>query len=75
MDADFGAGECRTCCWGFRRNIIWDTSTGQRTLPEVQIEVADGLRLIPGGSGVVELSNLSLDQHSRLIAELRAIEA
>lgn len=49
--------------------------TGQRTLPEVQIDVAEGLRLIPGGSGVAELSNLSLDQHSRLITELRAIEA
>ena len=49
--------------------------TGQRTLPEVQIEVTEGLRLIPGGSGVAELANLTLDQHSRLIAELRAIEA
>lgn len=48
--------------------------TGQRTLQEVQIEVTDGLRLIPGGSGVAELAHLSLDQHTRLIAELRAIE-
>jgi flagellar biosynthesis protein FlhG len=48
--------------------------TGQRTLQEVQIEVTDGLRLIPGGSGVAELAHLSLDQHARLIAELRAIE-
>lgn len=48
--------------------------TGQRTLQEVQIEVTDGLRLIPGGSGVAELASLSLDQHARLIAELRAIE-
>lgn len=48
--------------------------TGQRTLQEVQIEVTDGLRLIPGGSGVAELASLSLDQHARLMAELRAIE-
>ncbi|MBS1809352.1 MAG: MinD/ParA family protein [Acidobacteria bacterium] len=48
--------------------------TGQRTLPEVEIEVTDRLRLIPGGSGVAELASLTLDQHSRLIAELRAIE-
>lgn len=48
--------------------------TGQRTLPEVQIEVMPGLRLIPGGSGVAELSSLTLDQHARLMAELRAIE-
>jgi flagellar biosynthesis protein FlhG len=48
--------------------------TGQRTLQEVQIDVTEGLRLIPGGSGVAELANLSLEQQSRLIAELRAIE-
>lgn len=48
--------------------------TGQRTLQEVQIEVTPGLRLIPGGSGVAELATLSLAQHARLIAELRAIE-
>jgi flagellar biosynthesis protein FlhG len=48
--------------------------TGQRTLQEVAIEVTDGLRLIPGGSGVAELANLTHDQHARLIAELRAIE-
>ncbi len=48
--------------------------TGQRTLQEVQIEVTEGLRLIPGGSGVAELASLSLEQQARLIAELRAIE-
>jgi flagellar biosynthesis protein FlhG len=48
--------------------------TGQRTLQEVQIDVTEGLRLIPGGSGVAELANLSLEQQSRLIAELRTIE-
>lgn len=48
--------------------------TGQRTLQEVQIKVTEGLRLIPGGSGIAELASLSLDQQSRLIAELRAIE-
>ena len=48
--------------------------TGQRTLQEVQIEVTEGLRLIPGGSGIAELESLSLEQQTRLIAELRAIE-
>ncbi|HEX4949839.1 MAG TPA: MinD/ParA family protein [Blastocatellia bacterium] len=48
--------------------------TGQRTLQEVQIEVTDGLRLIPGGSGVAELASLSLEQQARLLAELRALE-
>ncbi|HVG38127.1 MAG TPA: MinD/ParA family protein [Pyrinomonadaceae bacterium] len=48
--------------------------SGQRTLDEVVIEVEKNVRLIPGGSGVEELANLSLEQHKRLVAELRAME-
>lgn len=47
---------------------------GQRTLQEVIIDVVDGLRLIPGGSGIEELANLSRAQHMRLIGELQALE-
>ncbi len=48
--------------------------TGQRTLQEVQIQVTNGLRLIPGGSGIAELASPSLDQQARLFKELRALE-
>jgi flagellar biosynthesis protein FlhG len=48
--------------------------SGQRTLAEVVIEVEEGIRLLPGGSGIEELANLSFNQNSRLIAELRAME-
>ncbi len=48
---------------------------GLRSLEEVIIEVAYGLRLIPGGSGVEELANLAGQQHTRLIGELQTLEA
>ncbi len=48
---------------------------GQRSLREIVIEVAEGMRLIPGGSGVEELANLARAQHTRLIGELQALEA
>jgi flagellar biosynthesis protein FlhG len=48
---------------------------GQRTLREVVIEVTERLWLIPGGSGVEELANLSRQQHTRLIADLQAFES
>lgn len=48
---------------------------GQRTLQEIIIEVAYGLRLIPGGSGVEELANLARHQHTRLISELQELES
>jgi flagellar biosynthesis protein FlhG len=48
---------------------------GERTLDEIVIEVANGLRLIPGGSGIEELANLARHQHTRLVQELQAFEA
>jgi flagellar biosynthesis protein FlhG len=48
--------------------------SGERTLAEVVIEVARNMRLIPGGSGVEELANLSRASHTRLVSELRAME-
>ncbi len=48
--------------------------SGQRTLAEVVIETDGGVRLIPGGSGIEELANLSRAQQQTLIAELSAME-
>lgn len=48
--------------------------SGERTLSDVIVET-NGLRLIPGGSGIEELANLSQAQQRRLIAELSAMEA
>jgi flagellar biosynthesis protein FlhG len=47
---------------------------GQRSLHDIIVEVAYGVRLIPGGSGVEELANLARHQHTRLIAELQELE-
>jgi flagellar biosynthesis protein FlhG len=48
--------------------------SGQRPLQEVVIETTSGMRLIPGGSGIGELANLSASQQRRFIAELSAME-
>ncbi len=48
--------------------------SGERTLAEVVIQVRPNVRLIPGGSGVEELANLSHASHTRLVSELRAME-
>lgn len=49
--------------------------SGQRSLAEVIIETTSGMRLIPGGSGIEELANLSEAQQRRFIAELSAMES
>jgi flagellar biosynthesis protein FlhG len=48
---------------------------GQCALQEAVIEVAHGLRLIPGGSGLEELANLSQHRYRHLVAELQTLEA
>jgi flagellar biosynthesis protein FlhG len=48
--------------------------SGQRTLEQVVIEAAHGLRLIPGGSGTEELANLSSAQHAQLVSDLQMLE-
>jgi flagellar biosynthesis protein FlhG len=47
---------------------------GERTLAEVIVETTEGVRLIPGGSGIEGLANLSMAQQRRFIAELSAME-
>ena len=47
---------------------------GERSLAEVIVETREGLRLIPGGSGIEGLANLSKVQQRRFIAELTAME-
>jgi flagellar biosynthesis protein FlhG len=49
--------------------------SGERTLEEVVITTGNGVRLIPGGSGIEEIANLSQAQQKRLVAELTAMEA
>lgn len=46
---------------------------GQLPLNEVVIKYG-ALRLLPGGSGLEELTNLSREQHTRFVKELRAME-
>jgi flagellar biosynthesis protein FlhG len=48
--------------------------TGERSLSEVIVETTEGLRLIPGGSGIQGLANLSEAEQRRFIAELSAME-
>jgi flagellar biosynthesis protein FlhG len=48
--------------------------SGKCSLNDAVLEVAPGLRLIPGSSGIEELANLSLAEHMQLVAELETME-
>jgi flagellar biosynthesis protein FlhG len=48
--------------------------SGRQSLMDIVIDVAPGVRLIPGGSGVSELAELSREQHQSLIDKLCLLE-
>ncbi len=49
--------------------------SGQRSLNDVIVEVEDGVRLIPGGSGVEQLADMVRGEQKRLVEDLRSLEA
>lgn len=52
---------------------IFDVVQGEATIREVLVEVAPGITLIPGGSGVFELQTLSVYQKQALLHEVSAL--
>jgi flagellar biosynthesis protein FlhG len=75
LDADLGLANMDVLLGVNPQYHLGHVLTGERTLEEVVVKTTNGVRLIPGGSGVEELANLSKAQQERLIAELGAMEA
>lgn len=74
LDADLGLANADVLL-GFNPEYhLGHVLTGQRQLDEIILEHESGVRLIPGGSGVEHLANLSQAAHTRCVAELRAME-
>ncbi|HWQ35096.1 MAG TPA: MinD/ParA family protein [Blastocatellia bacterium] len=74
LDADLALANADVLCGLNPQYHLGHVIAGQRSLAEVILEVSRGVRLIPGGSGIAELTELSREQHSRLIDELCAVE-
>jgi flagellar biosynthesis protein FlhG len=75
LDADLALANTDVLLGVSPQHHLGHVLTGERSLDEIIIETTNGVRLIPGGSGVEELANLSKTQQERLIAELGAMEA
>lgn len=73
LDADLALANADVLLGLNPRYHLGHVLAGQRSLEEVIIKTG-GIRLLPGGSGIEELANLTLEQHTRFIAELRAME-
>jgi flagellar biosynthesis protein FlhG len=74
LDADLALANADVLLGLNPRFHLGHVLSGERSLSEVIVETTDGLRLIPGGSGIEGLANLSQAQQRRFIAELSAME-
>lgn len=74
LDADLALANASVLFGINPTHHIGHVLSGQRELEDVVIQVAPGLRLIPGSNGVEKMANLSLHQQNRFIAELQAME-
>jgi flagellar biosynthesis protein FlhG len=74
LDADFGLANIDLLCGAVPDFHLGHVLTGLKDLDEVTIDLADKVRLIPGGSGIEELANFSIAATPHIFARMRAME-
>lgn len=70
LDADFGLANMDVVLGLSAKRNISDVITGEATLSEIILEGPDGLRVIPAGSGIRALANLSQSHVMGLLDEM-----
>ncbi|MBS4032718.1 MAG: MinD/ParA family protein [Clostridiales bacterium] len=74
MDADLGLANVDIILGLLPMHNLLDVVRGIKTMEEIMVSGPEGMKLIPGGSGLVELANLAMDQRDRLMTNLMRLE-
>lgn len=74
MDADLGLANVDILLGLLPMYNLLDVVQGVKTLEEIIIRGPSGVKIIPGGSGLVELANLAGDQRDRLVKGLMRLD-
>jgi flagellar biosynthesis protein FlhG len=74
LDADLGLANIDIIFGIHPAYNIGHVISGERTLSEIMIEGPEGIRIIPAGSGFVELTHLTEGQKLTLLSEFEALE-
>lgn len=75
VDADLGTANVAVTLGLKPQADLWSVIDGRRTLEEIQLEGPAGITVIPGGSGLQELANLTQWQFGKLLGALSALES
>ena len=74
MDADLGLANVDIIMGVVPMHSLSDVVRGTKTLEEILISGPEGVKVIPGGSGLADLANLSYEQRDRLLDGLLSLE-
>jgi flagellar biosynthesis protein FlhG len=74
LDADFGLANAHLLMGLDPTDDISSVISGEKSFTDIMVEGPEGVKLIPGGSGLSELTHLGDDKFSQLVNELADLE-
>lgn len=74
VDADLGTANVAVSLGLKPQYDLWSVINGRRTLAEIELEGPAGITVIPGGSGLEQLANLTQWQFGKLLGALSNLE-
>lgn len=75
LDADFGMANCHIMLDQKVDNSLHDVLENGATIENIIYQTASGVKLIPGGSGILELLNLDASKRWQIINALTPLES
>lgn len=74
LDADFGMADVDILFGIKTRNTIYDLLYNDKGIEEIAASTPEGIKIIPGGSGILELSEIDEEKRNKLLSEFSKIK-
>ncbi|QGT99185.1 Flagellar synthesis regulator FleN [Candidatus Syntrophocurvum alkaliphilum] len=75
MDADLGLANIDIMLGITPNYNLLDVVQGSKSIKDIMVEGPNGLKLIPGGSGIIELANLKEHELKRLLIQMSSLDS
>ncbi|KMT21716.1 MinD/ParA family protein [Clostridium cylindrosporum] len=73
LDADFGMANIDILLGINSPYNIYDILENEKSMLDIIVETSEGIKVIPGGSGISKLANLSPDEESKIVKEFEKL--
>lgn len=74
LDADFGMADVDILFGIKTKNTIYDLLYNDKSIEEIAASTLEGIKIIPGGSGILELSEIDEEKRNKLLSEFSKIK-